>query len=230
MSFINEYFFCDKVRPELMDQLWAKGWRHFGSYFFRYEKLVTRKNNFTVTPLRIDLAKFSYSNSHKRILKKNADLQVVMRDAFIDEEKENLFLIHRVRFKDNIPDSIYTFLSHDPAKIPCNTQEICLFENGKLLAASFLDVGSSSTSSIYSIFDPAEYKRSLGIYLILLSIDYSLKTNRKYYYPGYAYKEPSHYDYKKKFTALEYYQWETAWAPLEPELKPESNLGPTYSD
>ncbi len=214
MGFINEYFFCDKVRPELMDQLWARGWRHFGSYFFRYEKLTTRKQNYTVTPLRINLANFSYSKSHKRILKKNADLKLVMRDAFIDKEKELLFFNHRIRFKENIPDSIYTFLSPDPARIPCNTQEVCLFENDKLLAVSFLDIGSSSTSSIYSIFDPTEHKRSLGIYLILLSIDYSLKTNRQYYYPGYAYKEPSHYDYKKKFSALEYYEWEKAWVTL----------------
>lgn len=215
MGVINQYFFCDKVRPDLMDSLWSEGWRHFGSYFFRYEKLTSTKNNFSVTPLRIALAKFEYSKSQKRILKKNSDLTVIMRDAFIDEEKEKLFFAHRVRFKENIPDSIYTFLSNNPAKIPCNTQEICLFQDGKLLAASFLDVGSKAASSIYTIFDPIEEKRSLGIFVILLSIDYSIKTGLEYYYPGYAYKEPSHYDYKKKFSALEYYDWKNAWTKLE---------------
>jgi len=215
MSHINEYFFCDKVNPELMDLLWSKGWRHFGSYFFRYEKLSSKNNKYTVTPLRIELAKFQYSQSQKRVLRKNKDLTVIMRDAFIDKEKEDLFFAHRVRFKENIPDSIYTFLSHNPAKIPCNTQEICLLQDNKLIAASFLDVGHLATSSIYTIFDPNEEKRSLGIFIILLSIDYSIKTGRQYYYPGYAYKEPSHYDYKKKFTALEYYNWKDMWVKLE---------------
>lgn len=215
MGYINQYFFCDKIKPELMDSLLAEGWRHFGSYFFRYEKLYLRKSVYNVTPLRIDLEKFHYSKSHKRIFKKNSDLTVIIRDAFIDKEKEDLFFTHRVRFKENIPDSIYTFLSSEPAKIPCNTQEICLFKENKLLAASFLDVGKNSTSSIYTIFDPTEDKRSLGIYVILLAIEYSLKAEKRYYYPGYAYKEPSHYDYKKKFAALEYYTWKESWLKLE---------------
>ena len=216
MGFINEYFFCEQVRAELMDRLWANGWRHFGSYFFRYEKLYTRNIKYNVMPLRINLKNFTYSKSQKRILKKNQDLQVVIRDAFIDRVKEDLFFVHRNRFKENIPDSIYTFLSYDPANIPCCTKEICLYKDEKLLAASFLDVGKSSASSIYTIFDPTEVKRSLGIYVILLAIDYSLKANYQYYYPGYAYKEPSHYDYKKKFAALEYYQWDDKWLVLAP--------------
>ncbi|KAF0227731.1 MAG: arginine-tRNA-protein transferase, partial [bacterium] len=88
MSYINEYFFCEQVNPELMDLLLAKGWRHFGSYFFRYETSVI--NKYSVTPLRIDLAKFQYSQSQKRLLRKNNDLTVIMRDAFIDQEKEDL--------------------------------------------------------------------------------------------------------------------------------------------
>lgn len=215
MSYINEYFFCEKVSPEHMDLFWSEGWRHFGSYFFRYEKLLSRKNKYSVIPLRINLKNFQYSKSQKRILKKNKDLSIIMRDAFIDKEKEDLFFAHRVRFKENIPDSIYTFLAKNP-KIPCNTQEICLFQNNKLLAASFLDVGRQATSSIYTIFDPNEEKRSLGIYIILLAIDYSIKTGKTYYYPGYAYKEPSHYDYKKKFAAMEYYNWKKEWLKLEP--------------
>ncbi|MBL8189740.1 MAG: arginine-tRNA-protein transferase, partial [Acidobacteria bacterium] len=34
--FINEEFFRHSIEPELMDKLWAQGWRHFGEYFFRY--------------------------------------------------------------------------------------------------------------------------------------------------------------------------------------------------
>jgi leucyl-tRNA---protein transferase len=35
MVFINEYFMRAQVAPEMMDQLWARGWRHFGESFFR---------------------------------------------------------------------------------------------------------------------------------------------------------------------------------------------------
>ncbi len=190
-----------------MDLLWAQGWRHFGEYFFRYSHVEAKH----VTPLRIDLTAFSFTSSLKRVLKNNADLKVAIREAFLDEEKEALFQRHKLRFTENIPNSIYDFLSQSPAQIPCETKEICLFENGKLIGVSFLDVGDQSSSSVYSIYEPEITKRSLGTCLILTSIQYSMKLGKRYYYLGYAYREPSHYDYKKRFSGLEEYAWEGGW-------------------
>ena len=65
------------------------------------------------------------------------------------------------------------------------------------------------------MFEPDESKRSLGIYLILLSIQLSKQYKKRFYYPGYAYKESSFYDYKKKFSALEYYDWCGQWLPIK---------------
>lgn len=218
MAYINEYFEIEQVSPQHMDMLWAMGWRHFGGFFFRYERLVTKHGIRTVMPLRIELSKFSLSKSQKRILKKNSDLTTLIQDAVIDQPKKEIFQRHKTRFTENIPDSLHTFLGYQPAHIPCHTQEVCLFYKDQLLAASFLDLGQAAASSIYAIYEPTEAKRSLGIYLILLSIDYAIKLGKEYYYPGYAYKEPSHYDYKKKFIGLEYYNWQDSWCSLSPEL------------
>ncbi len=204
---MNEYFFNDQFNASQMDYLWAHGWRHFGEYFFRYSR-VDEKH---VTPLRIDLSAFQLSTSLKRILKTNSDLEVVIREAFLDEEKEALFQRHKIRFTENVPDSIYDFLSSTPARIPCETKEVCLFQNGALLGVSFLDLGEHSTSSVYSIFEPEIKQRSLGIFLILNSIRYSMELGKRFYYLGYAYREPSHYDYKKRFSGLEVYEWGTQW-------------------
>src|SRR5262245_52519082 len=103
MIFIDEYFVCSQTTPEQMDWLWAQGWRHFGAYFFRYSAAQHWGGLRTVLPLRVDLSKFDYSRSQKRVLAKNRDLRVVIRDTFIDETKEDLFYSHRERFKDNIP-------------------------------------------------------------------------------------------------------------------------------
>jgi arginine-tRNA-protein transferase len=85
-----------------------------------------------------------------------------------------------------------------------------------LLGVTFLDIGEFSTSAIYAIFDPAETKRSLGILMILHSIEFSRKRNCRYYYPGYAYQEPFAYDYKKRLGALEYLDWNNGWCPYTP--------------
>ena len=214
-SLINEYFFADEVRPEQMDFLWAQGWRHFGVYFFRYSTMTKDDGLNHVTPLRLRLSDFSLSTSQKRVLKKNEDLRLEIREAALDTTKEALFDRHKIRFVENVPDSIYDFLSPQPSTIPCTTQEICLFQEDQLLAVSFLDIGAQATSSVYSIYEPAETKRSLGICLILLSIAYSTKLGKQYYYPGYAYQEPSHYDYKKRFRGLEQFDWQ-GWKPLPP--------------
>jgi len=214
MSVINEYFVRPRATPEQMDFLWALGWRHFGSYFFRYSASRRQGELLTVIPLRVNLSKFEPSRSQKRAVARNRDLRVVIRDTFIDDVKEELFYRHRERFKDNIPNSIHDFLSKEPAVEPCRNREICVYDGDNLLAASFLDIGGQSTSAVYAMFEPSESKRSLGVFTILEAIRYSREIGCKYYYPGYAYREPSVYDYKKNFAGSEYYDWGKGWRPF----------------
>ncbi len=218
MSLDGQYFRASHVEPEHMDLLWANGWRHFGSFFFRYSTTVWNGQVCTVLPLRIDLEHFCLSKSQKRVLARNRDLEVVIRDTVIDDEKEELFFRHVVRFDHNIPNSIFDFLSTQPATIPCQNQEICVYgKDGALLAASFLDLGQQATSAVYAMFDPEETKRSLGIFTMLIAIRYSIERGCQFYYPGYAYREPSFYDYKKRFSALNYFDWWGDWIPYQAE-------------
>ncbi len=194
-----------------MDALWAEGWRHFGTEFFRYSVAFHTGRIFTVVPLRIDLSRFSISRSQKRVLARNRDLSVVIRDSFIDRIKEDLFERHKQRFKSHVPDSLFDFLSPSPSDTPCRNREISVYTGERLIAVSFLDLGRTATSAVYAMFDPAESSRSLGIFTILEGIRYSRSLDCRYYYPGYAYREPSIYDYKKNFLGLEYYDWESGW-------------------
>ena len=170
---INEYFLANKVTAPEMDMLWAEGWRHFGEYFFRYSIAEHDSELCHVQPLRMELSRFLPSRSQKRTLGNNQDLQVVIREAVIDAAKEALFDRHRKRFKDNVPDSLRTFLSAQPASVPCRNQEICAYQGDRLLAVSFLDIGETATSAVYAAFEPAEHKRSLGIFTMLRAIEHS---------------------------------------------------------
>jgi arginine-tRNA-protein transferase len=207
---MNEYFFHPHATSKQMDYSWEQGWRHFGAYFFRY----SQTNGKHVLPLRIKLKVFKMSQSQKRILKKNQDLDFRVMPAFIDKQVETLFEKHKLRFKDNIPESIYTFMSESPATLPCICQSLCLYDQGNLIAISYLDMGEAACSSVYQCFDPAYEKRSLGILMILLSAQQSLKLGKTFYYPGYVFVEPSHYDYKKTFYGLEAFDWQGHWDPF----------------
>lgn len=213
--FDQQTFLLLGASPAEMDRFWAEGWRHFGVFFFRYQNAFHDSRRFTVLPLRVDLERFTLTRSQRRVLAKNRDAVVAIRPALVDAEKRRLFLKHRQRFTENVPSSLDQFLSPAPDSVPCVNLELCVYLGKKLAGATFLDLGQSATSAVYAIFDPAESKRSLGVLMMLYSIHYSRQQGYRYYYPGYAYREPFAYDYKKRFAGLEWLDWERGWRPYE---------------
>lgn len=215
--FINEQFFAEIVSPEQLDELLASGWRHFGTNFFRYSYAFYEYDVRCVLPLRIRLADFSLSRSQRRTLQKNADLKTVIRPIKITAEAEELFDLHKQRFKTGTPDSIYDFLSPMPDSVPCDGRELAVYDGDRLLAISYFDLGEMSISGIYSMFAPDVAYRRLGIFTMLKEIEFALNSGKKFYYQGYAYEVSSFYDYKKQFRGSEWFDWLGNWRRLMAE-------------
>ena len=218
VRYINEAFHATSVNLAQQDLLLAEAWRHFGTYFFRYNWAFYGLDIRRVIPLRIRLANFVLSKNQRRVLRKNRDLKTVVRPASITRQTEELFQRHKRRFKQGVPDTIYDFLSHDPANIPCKTMELAVYEGDKFVAVSYFDVGETSTSGIYAMFEPSESSRSLGIFTMIREIEFSIESGKTFYYQGYAYEGESFYDYKKRFSGSEAFDWLGNWEPLESEL------------
>jgi leucyl-tRNA---protein transferase len=210
-SYINEEFYTSQVSSEQTDVLLAEGWRHFGEHFYRYNLGYYKYDIRTVYALRVNLEKFSFSKNQRRVLRRNQDLRTVIRPIEVSEEKEALFDCHKQRFEYGVPDSLYDFLSYEPATVPCEGLEVCCYRDKELLAAAFFDVGKEAISSVYAMFNPEETARSLGILTMLLEINYAYQSGKKFYYHGYAYEGNSFYDYKKRFRGLESYDWNGRW-------------------
>ena len=215
LTFINEEFYADSVTPMQLDMLLADGWRHFGTHFFRYNLGIYEDEIRRVTPLRIRLADLELSKSQRRVLRRNADLDMQIQPIQITDETQDLFDRHKQRFKSGVPDSIYDFLSFEAADKPTRGLAVSVRNGGKLLAASFFDIGKTSISSIYGIFDPEEATRSLGIFTMLKEIGYARDSGKTLFYHGYAYEGQSFYDYKKRFSALESFDWDGNWTPFQ---------------
>jgi arginine-tRNA-protein transferase len=90
-----------------------------------------------------------------------------------------------------------------------NTREISLFDDGKLIAVGYFDLGEKSAAGISSFYDPAYKKYSLGKYLIYLKIEYCKKLGLDYFYPGYFVPGYPLFDYKLDIgkSALEYLEF-----------------------
>ena len=97
-----------------------------------------------------------------------------------------------------------------------DTYEVTVFDGDLLIAASFFDLGENSATSIMGIFDPEYAKYSLGLFTMLVEIQYSMDTGRDFYYPGYFVPNYPVFDYKLRLGKMEYfYARERAWYPFE---------------
>ena len=230
-ALIFEEFTCGHAEPAQMDAVWARGWRHFGAQFFRNSLHLHEGSWLTIVPLRIRLADFKPSKSQRRVLRKNVDVECRVEPLEITDELRAMFHRHKQRFTDNVPENLSDFLGGEPPSIlqearpdsfviqsdnkmesppqVCETLMLSCFLNGQRVAASFLDVGLNAASSVYGIFEPEHRARSLGIFTMLKEIEYAQGRGMEFLYSGYATHEPSHYDYKKHFTALEGFDWTT---------------------
>ena len=211
---LDEHFVSWAQTPEQMDALWERGWRHFGPIFYRYQEAVTNEGVRHVLPLRIDVDGFVPSKSQRRVLRKNADVEIRVKQAQLDADRQHLFDRHKQRFRDNVPNSLEDFLGPAPQAGPCLTVEVGGYLHGDLIAASYLDVGSNSVSSVYAFFDPDYSDRSLGTATMMWEIIVARRSAKRWHYPGYCYVEPSGYDYKRHFGPMQCYDWK-AWKRLE---------------
>lgn len=216
MRIISQEFTAPNVSPEMMDFVLAQGWRHFGKDFFRYNVQMVGDAWQTVVPIRIRLADFKLSKSQRRVLRKNEDLVCTIKPAAITDVEQSMFQRHKARFKENIPSNLTDFLSETPDQVPGRGQMLCCELEHELIAVSYMDMGLTSLSSIYGIFEPDQSGRSLGIFTMLKEIEHAVVSGRTYHYPGYVTSGSSSYDYKKQFAALEGYDWQDeTWKPFE---------------
>jgi arginine-tRNA-protein transferase len=211
---INDVLVSIEQTPEEMDRLWRDGWRHFGPMFFRYSYTTQSGPLQTVQPLRVVLEHFAPRKTHRRLLRRNQDLRVTIQPPNLDEERHRLFELHKSRFEQNVPDSLFDFLGPYPALYPCEYLEVAAWLEGRLIAASYIDIGREGASGVYAIFDPAHSARGLGITTMLWEMTCARERGCRYYYPGYGFHEASLMDYKKQFPGTEWYDWRGHWRPL----------------
>jgi arginyl-tRNA--protein-N-Asp/Glu arginylyltransferase len=208
---LEDTFISWSIPPGQMDDLWAAGWWYLGPVFFRRAYIEWGGRLAPLQHLRLRLNHFRPSDSQRRTLRRNADLEVRVRPAQIDDERRELFNRHKIRFSDSIPRDLEDFLGPSPSTNPVPAMEFGVYLQDRLVAASYLARGVNSVASLYCIFDPEESRRGLGIFTMLSEIQWAKEQGCKLYYPGYALLEPSPMDYKKTFYGLQMYEWGGKW-------------------
>jgi arginine-tRNA-protein transferase len=169
-------------------------------------------------PVRIPTASFQPNRTQKRILKRNADLTLIERPAIASEEQYQLFsayqrgrhadgdmarmsfLDFRAMIQDGSADSRVLELRNGP---------------GELLGAMLVDTLSDGLSAVYSFFDPAAERRSLGTFIVLAALNLLRRQGHSFLYLGYWIARSRKMAYKSGFHPLEKLG-AAGWVSVEP--------------
>jgi arginyl-tRNA--protein-N-Asp/Glu arginylyltransferase len=155
--------------------------------------------------VRIPAEDFKPDRNQRRILKKNSDLAVHRHPPVFNKKHYQLYKTyiqsrHQGGGMDNpTPKDYIKFLTSSWS----HTVFYEFKAHGRLLAVSVVDQLHKGLSAVYTYFDPAEYKRSLGNYAILWLIEETRLLNLNWLYLGYYISDCQKMMYKSHYRPLE---------------------------
>ncbi|MEH6638305.1 MAG: arginyltransferase [Porticoccaceae bacterium] len=165
-------------------------------------------------PIRIDAVDFRPSRQQRKCLNRNADLAVDIVDTIDQEEHYPLYeryISARHQDGDMHPPSRSQYEDFIGRPWQDGTTAFMEFrKDGELLGCAVIDWLRMGASAIYTYFDPAEDRRSLGTFAILQQVEAVLARNLDYVYLGFWIRDSSKMSYKIKFKPAELFindQW-----------------------
>ncbi|MFV0246162.1 MAG: arginyltransferase [Qingshengfaniella sp.] len=165
---------------------------------------------------RIRVADFESTKSQRRAMRRNRDLTRRANSPWATEDQFQLF---RTYLDDRHADGgmadmdIFEFaamVEETPVRSRLieytTTPDPEIAGRGDLAAVCLTDVLDDGLSMVYSFYDPAETRRSLGTYLILDHIDIAREAGLPHVYLGYWVPGSPKMGYKASFSCLEIYK------------------------
>lgn len=180
-----------------LDARLAAGDRRWGRLLYRTSCEHCR----ACEPIRIDVSRFELSRSLRRVLNRGrAELRVELGEPLADEERLALYDKHRTdrqlgEERSTAPEELSRFL----VESCCQSFEIRLRREGRLVAVALTDRGLEALNAVYCYFDPELARLSLGTFAILTQLDLCKAWRLRYVYLGLYIAANRHMSYKARF-------------------------------
>ena len=157
-------------------------------------------------PVRIPVVDFVPERSMRRVIHRNADLTMTEVAALATGEQFRLFTAYqRTRHGDS--DMARMTMADFVSMIDEGRSETSVFEvrdlDDRLVGCILTDRLADGYSAVYSFYDAAQERRSLGTYLILKLIEHCMLAGHPYVYLGYWIEGSRKMTYKVRFRPLE---------------------------
>jgi len=197
----THYKIIDNCSIAYCEALIERGWRRFGNMFFRPICAECQ----ACESFKIDVKNFKFTKSQRRILRKNADLEMVMQEPTLTQTHLDLFEKYHAHMKNKrdwshektTPRHYYMSFVHGHGEFG---YEILYHIGGQLVAVDLIDILPNGISSIYFYYDPDFGKLSLGTYSMLRQIQIAKNQGLEWIYVGYYVKGCQSLEYKSRYT------------------------------
>jgi leucyl-tRNA---protein transferase len=155
--------------------------------------------------LRVPVAEFSPTRAQKRCRARNADVATVLGPPSPAGAAEKLGLYRRylAARHDGQMDGSERELRALTAGSAVDTCEIEYRIGGRLAAVGVADLEPQAMSAVYCYFDPAESRRSLGVFNVLWMIDECRRRGLRWLYLGYWVARSPKMSYKAGYRPCE---------------------------
>lgn len=208
--------FPQRLSPARYDAFLASGWFRGSVMLYKMDLLCIEGDVRSVVNIRLDLEKHLSRKSQRKLIRKVEEkFTVTYGLAQPNANKEALYAQMKSRFKGFIHPTLNDYLNSGFHQEVFNTREVCVYDDGKLIAVSYFDCGEKSLASLVGLYDENYAEYSLGIYTMLKELQFGLRHGYRWYYPGYVLDRSSPFDYKLRLGEFEYYNPKQRWARFE---------------
>ena len=200
------------LNNDLYSELSRQGFRRSGEHVYRPHCTGCS----ACWAYRVLVDDFKPSRSQRRVLNNNNSYEVSLESADCFEEDSQLYenyISPRHKDGDMYPPTKRQYSDFLFSEW-CDTALLRVRDNGKLIAVICLDVLDDGLSAVYSFFDTSPNYKSLGVFVILKTIEYCQKMQLPYCYLGYYVQGCQKMDYKIKYRPAEVFR-NKRWLSLD---------------
>lgn len=202
--------------PELNDALSKQGFRRSQNVLYR----PSCSECSACMSARIDVSKFAPTRSQRRVSKRAAHLRRRATSPWATEEQYNLFrqYLDGRHAAGGMADMDMFEFAAMVEETPIRSRLFEYTDGPRLSAVCLTDILDDGLSMVYSFFDPASEKLSLGTFVILDHIRIAQELKLPYVYLGYWVPGSPKMGYKANFEGLEVFRagaWHVMGDPAE---------------
>ena len=210
--------FPDVLTPKMLDSYLAEGWFRMRQAVFTCRYVMGSGILYTAVWIRVQLPGFVFSRSLRKLKGRNSRaFRHQIGPMVFTDEHHRLYSCYRDNFHSDISQTLDEAL-FDEEKDIFDSMIVNIYDGDKLIAFSIFDKGLTALQGIKFAWDPDYAKHSLGLYTMILQVEYGQNHGFEYYYPGYIAPGCSFFDYKTRFHPFE------LWDPIQRSWLPGSQL------